>query len=187
MNRELNDIDLVRAALAGDNEAFSGLVNKHYHRIYCFILKNGISLNAAEDLAQEVFLQAYKSKGAFQERSAFSTWLYGIARNIVLKHFRQTVSKRKCFISSDVLDKIRSKTPDPCHERMKREDFEGMFKKLNELPEDLKEVLTLVFFEELSYAETAKIMKIPEGTVKSKIHRARKSLKKTNFFMKSVT
>ncbi|MGH9759642.1 MAG: RNA polymerase sigma factor, partial [Blastocatellia bacterium] len=84
-----SDIELARAAAAGDSEAFEKLYRQHYRRVYSLCLRMLGDATLAEDLTQEVFLQVYRKIGSFRGDSAFTTWLHSLTVNQVLMHFRR--------------------------------------------------------------------------------------------------
>lgn len=172
-----DDRDLVDQARAGDLEAFGALVNRHQHRLVNFVrlmMSSAPDRDAAEDVAQEAFLRAYRSLGQFRGQSTFRTWLYQIATNVA-----RTQSARR-------RDRHETQEPEGPHqsERPSAEDVEGRIiahdqlrRALKELPEDWREALVLRDIEGLEYREIADVLGIPMGTVESRIFRARKRLK----------
>lgn len=181
MNEKLSNTDIIKHLQGNDDNDFSYLFEEYYNRIYYFVLKNGVALDIAQDIAQDTFLRAFQNLSCFNKKSSFDTWLHGIARNIVLEHFRKMKNTKEHFTSTDILTQICSDSFDPCHEYITYENIKNKFSILNNLPEDLQKVLFLVFFENMPYAEAAQILGIPEGTVKSKINRARKILKQSSW------
>lgn len=167
-------MDRVRA---GDLDAFGALVNRHQHRLVGFVrlmMSSAPDRDAAEDVAQEAFLRAYRSLGQFRGQSTFRTWLYQIATNVA-----RTQSARR-------RDRKETQEPEGSHERERpsSEDVEGrviahdqLRRALKELPDDWREALVLRDIEGLEYREIADVLGIPMGTVESRIFRGRKRLK----------
>lgn len=172
-----DDRDLVGKAQAGDLDAFGALVNRHQHRLVNFVrlmMSSAPDRDAAEDVAQEAFLRAYRSLGQFRGQSTFKTWLYQIATNVA-----RTQSGRR-------RDRKETQEPEGPHERERpsTEDVESrviahdqLQRAMKELPDDWREALVLRDIEGLDYREIADVLGIPMGTVESRIFRARKRLK----------
>ena len=172
-----DDRNLVGKAQAGDLDAFGALVNRHQHRLVNFVrlmTSSAPDRDAAEDVAQEAFLRAYRSLGQFRGQSTFKTWLYQIATNVA-----RTQSGRR-------RDRRETQEPEGAHarERPSTEDVEGrviahdqLRRAMQELPDDWREALVLRDIEGLEYREIADVLGIPMGTVESRIFRARKRLK----------
>jgi RNA polymerase sigma-70 factor (ECF subfamily) len=172
-----DDRDLVDKAKAGDLDAFGALVNRHQHRLVNFVrlmVSSAPDRDAAEDVAQEAFLRAYRALGQFRGQSTFKTWLYQIATNVA-----RTQSARS-------RDRKETQEPEGIHERERpsTEDVEGrviahdqLRRALKELPDDWREALVLRDIEGLEYREIADVLGIPMGTVESRIFRGRKRLK----------
>lgn len=172
-----DDRDLVGKAQAGDLDAFGALVHRHQHRLVNFVrlmVSSAPDRDAAEDVAQEAFLRAYRALGQFRGQSTFKTWLYQIATNVA-----RTQSARS-------RGRNEAQEPEGLHERDRPspEDVEGrviahdqLRRALKELPDDWREALVLRDIEGLEYREIADVLGIPMGTVESRIFRARKRLK----------
>jgi len=178
------DSQLIQAALAGDSAAYKKLMRKYHDAIFSFIYRMIRDRQQVEDLTQEAFIKAFGSLKNFNEEYAFSTWLYKIATNHCIDYIR----KRKLQLYS--IDKpIESKDsdyafelPDESYEADRELISDQRTKLLNEaiahLPEKYKTVIRLRHTEEKSYEEIAKILKLPIGTVKAHIFRARELLYK---------
>jgi RNA polymerase sigma factor (sigma-70 family) len=178
------DSRLIKAALAGSDTAYSQLMHKYHDAIFSFIYRMVHDHEQVEDLTQEAFIKAFSSLKNFNEEFAFSTWLYKIATNNCIDHIR----RRKLQMYS--IDKpIESKDsdytfelPDDSYEADK-ELISGQRARLlqeaiDQLPEKYRRVIMLRHSEERSYEEIAKMLKIPIGTVKAHIFRAREILYK---------
>ena len=172
-----DDLDLVARARAGDLEAFEALVTRHQHRLVGFVrlmMSSAPDREAAEDVAQEAFLRAYRSLTQFRGQSSFRTWLYQIATNVARTH------------SAKGRDRKEVQEPEAPHarERPSEENVERrviahdqLRRALAELPDDWRETLVLRDIEGLEYKEIAEMLKIPIGTVESRIFRGRQRLK----------
>jgi RNA polymerase sigma factor (sigma-70 family) len=176
------DSTLIQRAIAGDNRAYKKLMQKYRDAIFNFIFKMVRDRQQVEDLTQEAFIKAFASLKNFNDEYAFSTWLYKIATNNSIDFIR----KRKLQMYS--IDKpIESKDsdftfelPDDSYEADRTLISGQRTKLLNEaiatLPEKYRKVIRLRHVEERSYEEIAEELKLPIGTVKAHIFRAREVL-----------
>ena len=184
LDSRVEDSEVIRSALKGDDRAYKKLMYKYHDAIFNFILRMIRDRQQVEDLTQEAFIKAFSSLKNFNDEFAFSTWLYKIAMNNSIDYIR----KRKLQLYS--IDKpIESKDsdytfelPDESYEADKEVISDQRTKVLNEaierLPEKYKRVIHLRHVEEQSYEEIAKMLKLPIGTVKAHIFRARELLNK---------
>jgi RNA polymerase sigma-70 factor (ECF subfamily) len=171
--REPDDA-LVEAAAHGSREAFDDLVRRHQAGIVNLVraLTSG---RDAEDLAQDVFVRAWKSLRTFRGESSFRTWLHRVAINVVrtnqakhgrtLRLFRQPLDEDPEPVSAD----------QPFDTRLARRQL--IDRALASLPEELRSVVTLRDIQGLDYQEIAEVLGIPIGTVESRIFRARQRLR----------
>jgi len=178
------DAQLIRAALDGDQAAFKQLMEKYhdsiYHLIYRIIRNKGL----VEDLTQETFVKAFASLKSFNEEYAFSTWLYKIATNSSIDYIRkrklETFSIDKPLVSeeSDYTLELPDTTYQPDKTIIQHQRTKLIEEAINQLPEKYKRVIILRHNEDRDYADIARILKLPIGTVKAHIFRARELLKK---------
>ncbi len=173
------DKALVERVKKGDSKAFDLLVRKYQHRILGLIGRMINDWAEAQDVAQEVFLRAYRSIGAFRGDSSFYTWIYRIAVNTSKNHL---VSNGRRPSTTDV-DTVENEhwsgaermqehaTPE--HELMRQEMERSVISTVEELPEEIRLALTLREVDGLSYEEIAQVMECPIGTVRSRIFRGR--------------
>ena len=182
LDSRVEDSNLIQQALAGNNQGYKKLMYKYHDAIFNFIFKMVHNRQQVEDLTQEAFIKAFASLKNFNDEYAFSTWLYKIATNNSIDFIR----KRKLQMYS--IDKpIESKDsdytfelPDDSYEADKEIISGQKTKLLNEaiakLPEKYRKVIRLRHVEEKSYEEIAEILRLPIGTVKAHIFRAREVL-----------
>jgi len=171
---------LVEEAQRGDREAFEAIVKtyekKVFHLAYSFVQDRA----SADDLAQEVFVKAYFALSKFHFKSGFGTWLYRIAVNHIKDHLRK-VSRRK-EVSLEEFEDIPFAADDQVKEKEQRQAEDRrkkiVFRVLETLPPKYQLILTLRDVRGFSYEEIAGILKISPGTVDSRLHRARKMLRK---------
>ena len=179
----MEDRDVIEQVLRGDNDAFGQLVEKYQTKVYNLALRMCGNEDDAFDLAQEAFLRAWRSLGSFQFESAFSTWLFRLSSNICLDFLR--AKKRRTTVSLTMTDDESGESqldlPDPSKTPeeavLAAEDRRLLAQAMNELPADQRQILTLRAIDDLSYAEIAEILQLQEGTVKSRLSRARTALR----------
>lgn len=176
------DRELVERVQKGDKEAFDVLVLKYQHKIVRQISRYIRDLSESQDVAQEVFLKAYRALPAFRGESAFYTWLYRIADNTAKNYL---VAQKRRPPGSDIdLDDAEQYSAElalresatPEHLLLRDEIEKTVFGAIEELPEDLRTAITLRELEGLSYEEIAQAMGCPVGTVRSRIFRAREAI-----------
>jgi len=180
----LNEIELIQGLQKGDESAFKFLVETYQDKVYNTAF--GIVQNAAdaEDVAQEVFIQVYRSIHSFKGESKLSTWLYRIATTRALDLLRSKKSKKRFgFIQRLFGDENEPvfEIPDFYHPGVALENKERsaqLFKAISQLPDNQKKAFTLHKLEDLSYHEISKILKTTVPAVESLMHRAKQNLRK---------
>lgn len=165
---------LAERARAGDQRAFAGLVRRHQDRVFRFLLRMTGSRDEAMDLTQETFMKAWQALPRWQPQAQFRTWLFQIARNGALDLLRRRAAVE--FVPIDEDPGMPAHAPGPEEGLDLRQRFGLLEAALRRLPVEHREVLLLREVEDLSYAEIAAALGIQEGTVKSRIARARVSL-----------
>jgi RNA polymerase sigma-70 factor (ECF subfamily) len=184
--RDPKDIDLeqVRAAQAGDRDAFGSLVERHKDIVYAVAYRFAKDPDLALDLSQDVFIRAYRGIKSFRGKSSFSTWLYRIAMNTCIDYTRKrsraidsrTVPEEVAeYAGSETLAVPRRRGPDD--RALASELGEQIQTAIDALPEYHKTVFVLYEIEGLSYKEIAKVVGCSIGTVMSRIHYARRKLR----------
>lgn len=170
VGRALSDDELVAAAVSGDERAFSTLVRRHSDAVYGHALRFFGDKSAAEDATQEVFLKVFRSLATFDHRSGFSTWLYRVTRNVCLDMARRGTRQP---IPVDPLDLVPTPVADFSDSVANRHAVEHAMHALS--PED-RAALDAVTLFDLSYEQAAAVLGVPQGTVKSRVFRARRLL-----------
>jgi RNA polymerase sigma-70 factor (ECF subfamily) len=165
---------LVIRLKGGSRGAAEELVDKYYEQIYLYLRRLGHSSAVTEDLAQESFLQAWQHIGQLRNDGSLNSWLYHIASNVSKLHWRRHKGREQASIDGfDVEDERESKE--------KIGDFE-QFERLRDaivrLPRKHREAVVLHYMQHLTIAEAAEAAGIREGTFKSRLNRALKSLRK---------
>jgi RNA polymerase sigma-70 factor (ECF subfamily) len=168
----MDDNRLVSRFQRGDEDAFDELVERHRRRIYSLVCRLA-SPAEADDLAQDVFIAAYKALPNFRGDSAFSTWLYRIAVHVCSHHLR----KRR--LDTTELDEQQvdwNQDSDPERTAICRELRERVREAIGGLPYKLRLVVVLRDLHGLSYEEIAQVVGCPIGTVRSRLHYATQKL-----------
>ena len=178
---------LVRRCIAGDAVAWEEIVQRYNRRIYNICYRFAGSADDAQDLTQEVFIKMYRTLSSYDPgRAAFMTWLTTITRNLLVDHFRKTKQERMTEsldgASSEhedampLSDKIPDKAAPPDARVQSREAGETVHHALQKLSPELREAVILRDLQDMDYREIAAVLKVPEGTVKSRINRGRAEL-----------
>lgn len=161
----------------GDAALLRELVIKHSDRLQRFIMKHIGNATEAEDLAQQAFVEAAASYKAFRGESQLSSWLYGIALNLVRNHLSRAPERRHEFVSDAALDVQTSPDLSPEDQVAQNQTISLLHESISELPDNMREILLLVGFEEISYEEAATLLTVPIGTIRSRLSRARTALR----------
>ncbi len=167
------------AAIPKTEELPGALIEAQRKRIFYFILKHVNHRDDAEDLTQEALLQAYLSFASFQGQSSFSTWMTGIALNLVRNHVNRAPQRRYCFVDEEALHEVASDRGDPVAETQFEQLLERLEEELPKLPPALRATLVLVAVRGLSYEEAAEVQQTTVENVKNRLFRARQALRET--------
>jgi len=178
---------LVRRCVAGDATAWEEIVRTYNRRIYNLCYRFAGSASDAEDLTQEVFIKMYRTLSTYDSsKGAFVTWITTITRNLLVDHFRKTKQDRL----TDSLDapvsaqedaqplseQIHDQSAAPDARVRSRETGDTVHAALSRLSPELREAVILRDLQDLDYREIASVLRVPEGTVKSRINRGRAEL-----------
>lgn len=177
--------ELIEKAKSGDVEAFEKLIEGCQKKVFNIAFRMIGNYDDASELAQEVFLKAYKSIKNFKGDSLFNTWIYKVTTNVCLDEIRKRKNKKVISLDEDIeydgseiKRQIKDETPGPELTAESNELKKAVNESINVLPEDYKTVIILRDIQGFSYEEISNIINCPEGTVKSRINRARQALKK---------
>lgn len=174
------DIRLIERCLSGDEGAWEDLVRTHTRRVYSICYRFTNNQTEAQDITQEVFLRIFKSLKSFRaSEGAFNTWLTRLTRNLLIDHYRRGKMDRATDSIETQLPVMQEKaSPTTRTDAMvaSREASEILQAALQRLSPDLREAVILRDLEEMEYREIAAVMKVPEGTVKSRLNRGRAEL-----------
>ena len=178
---------LVRRCIAGDAVAWDEIVQRYHRRIYNICYRFAGSPDDAQDLTQEVFIRMYRTLNSYDiGRGAFMTWVTTITRNLLVDHFRKTKQERMTesldTTSSEhedampLSEQIPDRGPAPDSNVQSREAGDIVHEALQKLSPELREAVILRDLQDFDYREIATVLKVPEGTVKSRINRGRAEL-----------
>ena len=179
----LTDEDLVRQTLSGNEDGFTGLVDRYKDKIYNLAYRMLGNREEAEDVTQETFMHTFRALESFRLGERFSPWIYKIASNLCLDRLRkqrQPVSSLDEPIGpdQDIPQQVAdwSHAPDQIYEvKEMRADTQDA---ISTLPPKYKVVVVLRHLQDLSYDEIADVLNIPQGTVKTRLFRAREILRR---------
>jgi RNA polymerase sigma-70 factor (ECF subfamily) len=177
------DAILVERCLTGDQAAWADLVKSHTRRIYYLCYRFTGRSAEAEDLTQDVFLRVYRTLSSFQgSQGSFTTWLTSVTRNLLIDHYRKHKKERLVDSLEDQMVELEetgtlAAAPDALVRD--RETGELLQAALQKLSPDLREAVVLRDLQDMEYAEICQVLKVPEGTVKSRINRGRAALGKS--------
>lgn len=179
----LSEAALLDECRRGNASAFEKLVVLYEKKVYNLAFRMVGNHEDASDIAQEAFLKVYTSLDQFRGESSFSTWLYRVVSNACLDELRHRARHKVVSIDTPVSPEdpsprqIPSKDPEPGHGIERAEVSNAVQQGIKELPDDHRIILVLRDIQGLSYEEIAQVLNMPLGTVKSRLNRARLSLR----------
>jgi RNA polymerase sigma-70 factor (ECF subfamily) len=170
--QQFEDLELIRRSQAGDTEAFGELVTKYRAKILAMLYGMVRDENDAWDLAQEGFLQAWRSIHRFEGRSSFYTWLYRLTVNLAIESLRRKGRREEVELD----DAIPCFLPSPRANYQRNEIRQHINAALAQLSPEHRAVIVLKEIEDLQYQEIAEILNLSIGTVMSRLFYGRKKL-----------
>jgi len=182
-SRTPTDAAVVERAQAGDRDAFRVLVERYQGRVFRLALRVMRDEEQARDVSQEAFLKVYRSIDRFEGRSSFYTWLYRLVMNLCLDMKRRDKTSRHVEWNEEVALDTEGEVSGPAPPAapgisLERAELrESMRKAIDGLPDDARRTFLLREVDGLSYAEIARALEIPKGTVMSRLHYARRRLR----------
>jgi len=174
----LSEAELIKASCDGDDISFSYLVDRHQKTLMNFLISMNVSFIEAEDISQDVWVKIYDFRFKYVEKAKFTTFLYDVAKKKVIDAYRKKtrfgnfISLFKGHKQAMNVQLEKEQLNDKVHQ-VEIED------KLNSLSAPFKEVLVLRFYEGLSYQEISDLLRIPLGTVKSRMNKALQAMKES--------
>lgn len=167
-------MELVLAWRAGDGDAAAALAERYFPAVLAYFKVRAPV--AAHDLAQRTFLAAQEALPRFRGDSSFRTFLFSIARNLKLQHYEGR-GRMPAWQEAD--SKLGQEGPSPSTAVRVLEAHNQVRNLVDCLPEEFREVVSLFYWDDMSVQEIAQLLKMPEGTVKSRLHRGRAILRRT--------
>lgn len=183
MSERASDDDiLIRRAQGGDRSAFDALVGRHEIKAFQYAFRLTRNTEEAADVVSDAFIRVYNALGTFKGQSSFSTWMYRILTNCFLdirKKVRPTTSLEVASQTGegDIERQIEDTSPTPHEESERVEREERVERAINRLPEYQRAMIVMYHVEMLTYEEIAGALDLPIGTVKSRLNRARLTLR----------
>src|SRR5581483_5104665 len=174
------ETSLVERCLRGEQAAWDEMVKTYTKRVYALCYRFTNRENEAQDLTQEVFLRVFRTLGTFRSgEGSFGVWLSRVTRNLLVDHYRRTKNERVTDALEDKLPVLEERTAQ--HARTDgllagREAGELLQVALQKLSPELREAVILRDLQEMEYREIARVLDVPEGTVKSRLNRGRAEL-----------
>jgi len=180
--KKLTDAELLARYAAGEESAFREIVSRYKNSLYAFLRQFLNRQDLVEDIFQETFLQLFTSRESFDETRPLRPWLFTIAANKAKDALRKwqrtsavpigTMAYSEDLSFDDMLNTISSDSTMPYEELEKNETASRVGQIVANMPENLREILILAYFNKFSYKQMAQILSIPIGTVKSRLHTA---------------
>jgi len=182
---ELSDADIMLRVKAGDDSAFEYLVQKYRRAMVSFMFRMAHNSAVAEDLAQEVFLRVYRSRGSYEASAKFTTWLYRIATNLAVNHARDTRNERPDkVVSLDEKDEETGQSLDVPDQSLSAEDnmvrrerMAAIRQRVQELPERQRMAVLMHKYQQMDYKQISEVLKLSESATKSLLFRAYQTLR----------
>ena len=168
------DKDLVARCREGDDEAWRELVDRFGPRVYAIAYHFTMKREDAEELSQEIFLKVFENLHRYDGGFPLVAWVLSVSRNLCIDRYRRRKREKSFrFVSDEAVTALLKSEDDPASVALKKERTKLLFSALSEIPEDLAEILVLRDLNGLAYEEIGKALDLPDGTVKSRLFRAR--------------
>ncbi len=164
-----SDEDLMAAVASGDETALAALIDRYAASVHAYLLRHSGNREDADDLLQETWVRVARSARGFDTARRFRSWIYGIATNLARDLFRRRMTRERALRDLATHPPATSDT-DAVDRRELRE-------RIAQLPENLRAVLLLRYYEGMNEAEMAEVLNVPRGTVKSRLHAALRRLR----------
>jgi RNA polymerase sigma-70 factor (ECF subfamily) len=179
---QLTDAELLQSYMNGDESAFREIVGRYKNSLYAFLKQFLNRMDLVEDVFQETFLQLFTSRESFDPSRPLRPWLFTIAANKAKDALRKaqrtsavpigTISESQEMSFDEMLDSLSSDNTMPYDELERNETAARVNDVMSQMPESLREILTMAYFSKFSYKQMAEMLSIPIGTVKSRLHTA---------------
>ena len=185
-----DDVVLIQFTLAGDEAAFASLVSKYQRQVHAYAFRKTGDFHIAEDITQEIFLEAYQNLEKLRDPMKFSAWLFGIANHLCIAWFRKNRSTSELLRENHIL-----KTDTDTYSRYvalenERDTVEAQRelaqKLLSKLKESDRRLIILHYFEEMTSAEISNYLGVPQNTIKSRLRRAKQRLRQYDLLIQDT-
>lgn len=165
---------LVDRCRRGEDEAWRELVDRFGQKVYSVAYHFTLKREDAEELSQEIFLKIFENLSRYDGGFPLIAWIVSLSRNLCIDRYRRRKREKSFrFVSDDAVLPLLKSEDDPAAETLRKERTKMLFSALADIPEDLAEVLVLRDLDGLAYDEIGRALSLPEGTVKSRLFRAR--------------
>lgn len=168
------DKQLAERCRQGDEEAWRELVDRFGPKIYSVAYHFTLKREEAEELAQEAFLKIFENLHRYDGSFPLAAWILSVSRNLCIDRYRRRKREKAFrFVSDEAVAPLLKSQDDPSANALRKERVKLLFSALSEIPEDLAEILILRDLDGLAYEEISRALELPDGTVKSRLFRAR--------------
>jgi RNA polymerase sigma-70 factor (ECF subfamily) len=166
--------DLVARCRDGNDDAWRELVDRFGQKVYAIAYHFTLKREDAEELSQEIFLKLFENLHRYDGGFPLVAWILSVSRNLCIDRYRRRKREKSFrFVSDEAVTALLKSDDDPASMALKKERTQMLFSALSDVPEDLAEILILRDLNGLAYDEIGKALELPEGTVKSRLFRAR--------------
>ena len=172
----MTDEQLMSLIKGGSLDYLNELFNRYSKRLYNYFLKSTLDRDESDDLIQELFMRVIKYRKSFREGNVFEHWIFQIARNMVKDHFRKLKVHNDRFSMESEFSEMENE-----EDQMQMEKEKNLYKAMQTLPADKRELLVLSKFQGMKYEQLAKLRETTVANIKVQVHRTIKELKKSYF------
>jgi RNA polymerase sigma-70 factor, ECF subfamily len=173
------DTALVDRCRRGEDDAWRELVDRFGQKVYSVSYHFTLKREDAEELAQEIFLKIFENLNRYDGSFPLIAWIVSLSRNLCIDRYRRRKREKSFrFVSDDAVMPLLRSADDPSADALRKERTKLLFAALAEIPEDLAEILVLRDLDGLAYEEIGQALELPDGTVKSRLFRARAEVAK---------
>jgi RNA polymerase sigma-70 factor (ECF subfamily) len=171
---DTDEKDLVSRCRDGNDDAWRELVDRFGPKVFAIAYHFTMKREDAEELSQEIFLKIFENLHRYDGGFPLVAWVLSLSRNLCIDRYRRKKREKSFrFVSDEAVSSLLRSDDDPANMALKKERTKLLFSALAEIPEDLAEILVLRDLNGLAYDEIGKALDLPDGTVKSRLFRAR--------------
>ncbi len=175
----IDEKELVARCREGNDDAWREMVDRFGQKVYAIAYHFTMKREDAEELSQEIFLKLFENLHRYDGGFPLVAWILSVSRNLCIDRYRRRKREKSFrFVSDEAVTVLLKAEDDPASMALKKERTKLLFSALAEVPEDLAEILILRDLNGLAYDEIGKALELPEGTVKSRLFRARAEVAK---------